>query len=73
MPRKSKLEKDTIVRLQDLTEEIRKISQLGKAINSSDLNRRALSILISEMTKVSRSNVILVLDALPKLEQEYLK
>lgn len=73
MGRQSDLEKDTKVSLENLTNEIRKVSQLGKAINASGLNNKAIVILLSEMSKVRREDVRVILNNLPLLEKEYLK
>ena len=73
MGRQSDLEKDTTVSLENLTNEIRKVSQLGKAINASGLNNKAIVILLSEMSKVRREDVRVILNNLPLLEKEYLK
>lgn len=73
MGRQSDLEKEAIVSLENLTNEIRKVSQLGKAINASGLNNKAIVILLSEMSKVRREDVRVILHNLPLLEKEYLK
>jgi hypothetical protein len=73
MGRKSDLEKDAIVQLENLTEEIRKVSQLGKAIRDSKLTQKALVILLAEMSNVSRPDIRIILNNLPLLEKEYLK
>lgn len=73
MGNKSNLEKDTVVSLESLTAEIRKVSQLGKAINASGLNRKAIVLLLSEMSNIRRSDVNIILNNLPLLEKEYLK
>jgi len=73
MARPSNLEKDATVSLENLTEEIRKVSQLGKAINNSKLTRRAICLLLSEMSGVKRSDIDVILHNLPLLEKQYLK
>lgn len=73
MSRKSELEKTSTAKLETLTEEIRRVSQLGKAIKNSGLNDKAIVILLAEMSNVSRTDVRIILNNLPLLEREYLK
>lgn len=73
MGRKSDLEITATEQLQNLTAEIRRVSQLGKAINASGLNNKAIVLLLSEMSKVRREDVRIILHNLPLLEKEYLK
>lgn len=56
-----------------IAEDIRRISETTKALFASGLTERAYIILISEMTRVSRTDVEKVLKALPALEKTYLK
>jgi Ribonuclease G/E len=73
MGRQSNLEVAATAQLENLTEEIRKVSQLGKAINNSKLTRRAVCLLLSEMSGVKRSDIDVILHNLPLLEKQYLK
>lgn len=73
MGRKSELEVQATEQLQNLTAEIRKVSQLGKAINASGLNNKAIVLLLAEMSNIKRSDVKVILHNLPLLEREYLK
>ena len=73
MGNKSNLERDSTVSLENLGNEIRRVSQLGKAINASPLNRKAIVILLHEMSRVKKSDIEIILHNLPLLEKEYLK
>ena len=73
MSRPSNLEKDTTVSLENLGNEIRRVSQLGKAINASPLTKKAVVILLHEMSRVKKSDIEIILHNLPLLEREYLK
>lgn len=59
--------------LRAMADNIATISDLGRAIKNSGLNRRAIVLLLEDMTKVSMNNINKVLDALPELEKTYLK
>lgn len=73
MGRKSNLETGVAVSLDTLGEEIRKVSQIGKAITASKFKRKGLVLLLAEISGVNRTDINKVLDALPELEKEYLK
>ncbi len=73
MGNKSTLERDSTVSLENLGNEIRRVSQLGKAINASNIKRKGVTLLLSEMTGVKRGDINTILDNLPLLEKEYLK
>lgn len=75
MSRKSDLEKDVEIGLENIVEEIRKVSQMGKAINNSKLTKRAVVILLSDMSgrALKRSDIEVILHNLPLLEREFLK
>lgn len=59
--------------LEDIAEAIVKISELGKIIEKSRLNQRAIVLLIQNITKVNRSEITYILNALPQLEKQFLK
>lgn len=73
MGRKSNLEKDLEVQLGGLTEEIRKLSQIGEAVKNSKLKQRVILLLLQDMTKISMRDVQIILEALPNLEETYLQ
>lgn len=49
------------------------IIKLSKAIKSTPLTERALGVLLRDLTGVNLTEVMAILRALPRLEQEYLK
>ena len=49
------------------------IVDLAKAVEESQLTNRALAILIADCKDVTMTQAITVLEALPELEQRYLK
>lgn len=59
--------------LEALADNVAVISELGKMIEKSRLQENAIILLLQHMTKVNKRDIMLVLSALPKLEQEYLK
>lgn len=56
-----------------IVEDIKRVSEHTRALFSSGLTEKAYVILISEATRVKRSDVEKVLKALPQLEQLYTK
>ena len=73
MARPSQTEKEARVALEDLTNEIRKVSQLGKAINQCALKRRTICLLLADMSKIPMRDIDIILNNLPLLEKEFLK
>lgn len=60
----------------DIAENIKQLSKVGKALKSSQLNQRAQVILLQEAIGakyISRDQIRYVLDELPRLENNYLK
>lgn len=61
-------------RLDDIADAIREVSKLGQAIQKSDLEQRAICVLLHDrLPAVSISNIKAVLNMLPELESTYLK
>jgi hypothetical protein len=60
-------------RLDEIAAEIEKLSKLFIAVKNSRLNRRAVVLLIHDMTKVGKRDIEKLLDALPDLADHYLK
>ena len=58
---------------EDLAEEIVMLSKAFKALDSSRLNRRAVVLLVHDMTKLPKRHINSILDALPDLADRYLK
>lgn len=56
-----------------LQAEILKLANVGKQIDASRLNQRALILLLHDTTKIPKSHIMYVLNALPLLEKKYLK
>jgi hypothetical protein len=52
---------------------IQKIAEGIERINSSQVNRRCVIVLLADYTKVSRSDIVKVLDGLASLKAVYLK
>ena len=73
MGRKSTLEKDVKDSLEDITSEIVKVSQIGKAIKNSRLNKRAIILLLQNLTRVNQADIEKILEGLSNLEAVYLK
>ncbi len=59
--------------LKAMADNIAAISEMGKAIKDSRLGRRAVLLLLNDMTGVSMINIESVLKALPELEKTFLK
>ena len=55
--------------LEVMEKAIVEISKFGAKINASKLNRRAIQLLVKDVTGVSFGDIDKVLDALPKLEK----
>lgn len=56
-----------------IVEDIKRVSEHTKMLFSSGLTEKAYVLLISEATRVKRSDVEKVLKALPQLEMLYIK
>ncbi len=56
-----------------LTEHIVKLSNIGKQLNNSRLKGSTISLLLNRMTGVGMNDIKLILEALPELENKYLK
>lgn len=54
-----------------LVKGLRRVGHAGRTMNEAGLQRRAVVILLSEMTGIGRRDVEAVLDALPKLDRRY--
>lgn len=59
--------------LEIVAQDIKAISNLGRQINTSRLNQKAVIILLAHMTQLPQNTIRMVLDALPQLERQYLK
>jgi hypothetical protein len=51
---------------------VRQIGDIGKKLNASGLNRKAVILLIHDATNVPKRDIKLILDALPNLPRWYL-
>lgn len=68
------VEKDIVKdEFEQLVDNIKQISNLGKKISQSRLNERVLVLLLKDATGLSRTVICKLLDALPELEKRYLK
>lgn len=56
-----------------IAENIAALSRVNTALAGNALNQRAVIILLHAVTKVSMKNIKTILDALPKLEKEFMK
>lgn len=66
-------EDEVLLPLEVLQSEIIKLSNIGKQINESRLKQRAILLLLQDITKLPRNHIMYVLNALPILEETYLK
>lgn len=58
---------------QELIENIEKITALGKKIQASRLAQRTIILLLHDITKLPKSQIRFVLNALPELNTIFLK
>lgn len=56
-----------------IAQSIRTAAEMGKRLNASGLNRRAVVILLQDATGVPQRDIKLILDALPRLGAFYLE
>lgn len=57
-----------------IAQNIVKLAEIGDALTRSRLTRKAITILIVGITKgITRKQIEVILDALPKLKSEYIK
>jgi len=56
-----------------LQDEIVKLANVGRQIDASRLKQRAIVLLLHDHTKVPKANIRYILNALPALEEMYLK
>lgn len=59
--------------LEILASHIEAISKVGKAIQESRLKKRAVLVLLADITHLPMRTIEQVLDALPQLKAHYLK
>jgi hypothetical protein len=59
--------------LEVIAQSIVDISDAFKKINESRLSRKAVVLLLQDLTRLSQRDINLVLDAAPKLKQFYVK
>lgn len=59
--------------LENLEKAMVQLMNVAELMNKTSFNRRAMVLLLSDASKVSKANVNKLLDALPLLEQKYLK
>ena len=70
---KEKEESKLPLNATELSDEIRKIGAAFDALAKTKLKQRVLLLLIADITGLSTSTIQRVLDALPRLETEFLK
>lgn len=73
MARKLELMEPERAALSEMADAVKKLSQVGAALRESNLSERAILILLADITKMSKSDIQKVLNALPRLEKEFLK
>jgi len=56
---------------ETLVESIQKISKAAQALADSGLNRKAVVALLHDKTKLSKKNIIIVLDNLEEMAEHY--
>lgn len=59
--------------LEMLVEHIERISNIGHSIKNSRIKQRAVVLLLKDMTGMNIGDIERILDALPRLESEFLK
>lgn len=59
--------------ITELSDEIKAVAAIGKALRKSNLKERTIVLLLSSMTGVSRGHIAAILEALPQLSERYLK
>jgi len=59
--------------LSALADHVAAVAEMGKMIANSRLTRRAIVLLVKDMTNMTYADIDRVLDALPLLEKKYLK
>lgn len=64
---------DPPIKKEILAESIVRIGQEIGALNKSGLNRRAIIILLADLTRVKRDDIAAILDAIPELQARYCK
>ena len=58
---------------EDIAVEVEKISDAFAAIKNSRLNRRAITVLLHDLTGLPKRDIQLLLDMAPNLAQHYVK
>ncbi len=58
---------------EDIAVEIERLSKLYEAFDQSRLTRRAIVLLIKDITGIKMSTIGVILDALPRLKEHFLK
>lgn len=58
---------------EEIEKSIIKLSEVGEKIEKSRLNRRTIILLLNDITKVPKSHIEYILNALPELKNKYLK
>ena len=58
---------------EEIADAVVELSKIGKAIESSRMKQRTVILLLHHKTKVSKTDIAYVLNALPDLERHYLK
>ena len=59
--------------LEEIADAIMRLSEVGRAIGQTRLRQDAIILLLQQITKVTRSDIQYVLNALPELERTYLR
>ena len=59
-------------RLAEMPDMIRRLDAAVKRLTTSGLNRRALVVLLADVSGVNKTNVGKVLDAMPKLAESFI-
>lgn len=57
----------------EIAEAVRTLSRTAQAMKQSGLKRRALLVLLNDLTGVTKTNITYVLDGLESLENYYLE
>lgn len=64
---------DVVKTAEELAAEIKKLTKIFRALEDSRLNRRAIVLLLHDVTKVAKRDINAILDAGSELAQRYLE
>jgi hypothetical protein len=63
----------TLIMTEQLADAITKLSEAGKALATSRLKQETIVLLLHNMTKVGKKDIVFILNALPEMQRTFLK